>query len=626
MAAESLSSVACLLAACGLLVAPGYCLARLLTVPGAVFAALPLSAFVLFCGVVGMQGAGTRITFWPVAAWLAAVTAVCGWRLMLPGSQPEASKMFSAGRPPWLVVAFGGAVITAVALRLALFPLSGFDTLWRWEYLARLLLDHGRLDFFPPRSAADFRVYHYPDGFPPLIPTLYWFLYAAVGKPVPVLTSIVVCAQLVSCCGLAAMAARELWGGHAAAWTVALLLGSPLFVSAVAMGQDTGFTAIAIAGQLACGLAARRHPTPWLGFAAGLFAALGASAREYGPALAGCGLVVLAADVRTRRLVPAFLAGAAVAAPWYVRAWWLTGNPLWSNPTPLGLPANPVHAGIFEMYRETRDLWRLDWPELAALGRDLAAGALPVVAAGIGGLAASPRRGWPLVVAAAGVAGLWVWSMGVTAGGTHYSLRVLAPCWVTLAVMGADIPSQWLAAVTRSGLAVRSIGVMAMAAWGAWAIASAAALPFPVTAILHAVSFASGDPIDNFPECADIIRAMNASSVPGCRILTDDTYLAAMLARTGSRFEPVMVWSPKVAYLFDDGIPSAEIDRRLAADGISLTSLHPRVQTWPYLARHRWFREGTLRWQTRLETSQIAIRQINAVHTPPGRGDIMNGP
>jgi hypothetical protein len=147
-----------------------------------------------------------------------------------------------------------------------------------------------------------------------------------------------------------------------------------------------------------------------------------------------------------------------------------------------------------------------------------------------------------------------------------------------------------------------------------------------VTAILHAVSFASGDPIDNFPECAEVTRAVNSSSVPGCRILTDDTYLAAMLARTGSRFEPVMVWSPEVAYLFDDGISTAEIDRRLAADGISLTSLHPRVQTWPYLARHRWFREGTLRWQTRLETSQMAIRQINAVHTPPGRGDIMNGP
>jgi len=613
VAGENLSAVACLLAACGLLVAPGYCLARLLTVPGAVFAALPLSAFVLFCGVVGMQGAGTRITFWPVAAWLAAVTAVCGWRLMLAGSQPEAGKMVSAGRLPRLVVGFACVVAAAVALRLALFPLSGFDTLWRWEYLARLLLDHGRLDFFPPRSAADFRIYHYPDGFPPLIPTLYWFLYAAVGKPVPVLTSIVVGAQLVSCCGLAAMAARELWGREAAAWTVALLLGSPLFLSAVAMGQDTGFTAISIAGQLACGLAARRQATPWLGFAAGLFAALGASAREYGPALAGCGVVVLAADVRTRRLVPVFLAGAALAAPWYLRVWWLTGNPLWSNPTPLGLPANPVHAGIFEMYRETRNLWRLDWPELATLGRDLAAGALLVVAAGIGGLAASPRRGWPLAVTAAGVAGLWVWSMGVTAGGAHYSLRVLAPCWVALAVLGADMPARWLAAFTRSNAGVRNLGFTAVAAWALWAIASAAALPFPVTALRHAVFFASTDPIENFPECAEITRAMNASSVSACRILTDDTYLAAMLARTGSRFEPVMVWSPEVAYLFDDELPTAEIDRRLAADGISLTSLFPRVQTWPYLARRRWFREGTLRWRTRLEIDQMAIRQISAV-------------
>ncbi|NCA10342.1 hypothetical protein EBR56_00785, partial [bacterium] len=129
VAGENLSAVACLLAACGLLVAPGYCLARLLTVPGAVFAALPLSAFVLFCGVVGMQGAGTRITFWPVAAWLAAVTAVCGWRLMLAGSQPEAGKMVSAGRLPRLVVGFACVVAAAVALRLALFPLSGFDTL-----------------------------------------------------------------------------------------------------------------------------------------------------------------------------------------------------------------------------------------------------------------------------------------------------------------------------------------------------------------------------------------------------------------------------------------------------------------------------------------------------------------
>src|SRR5262249_23832904 len=157
----------------------------------------------------------------------------------------------------------------------ALYPLSGFDTCFRWDALARAMLAYESLSFYPPLSHEDFQIYLFPDGIPPLVSAVYWFLYAAWGVPSPAWTAIPVVLQVVSGAGLTWYAARARFGESGGWLALLALLSSPLFLSGVAIGQETGYTALSVAGQLAFALSAAHTPRWELALAAGLFAALG---------------------------------------------------------------------------------------------------------------------------------------------------------------------------------------------------------------------------------------------------------------------------------------------------------------------------------------------------------------
>ena len=596
---------------------PGWLLARSLRMPAAWAAAMPLSALVICQSVVVLACLGWRIEFWRVAGMLAVVgaaAAVTGAGLWQDWVAEVRTAVVSLrgcvrDRQAAVLAGFVATIVAVFAVRVTLWPLSAGDTFWRWEWLARLLLQQESLAHYPPVTAEDFAAYPYPDGIPPLVSGVYWWLYAGLGVAVPRVSAVAVVAEYVSLLGLVHAAAERLSGRGTGWLAAAAVAATPLLTGSVAIGQETGFTALAVAGQILCGLAARERPSWRLAAACGLFAALGGLARDYGPALGVCGFMLLAQSPATRRLVPVFVLAAATAGLWYARNWALTGNPVYSTPTPLCLPANPVHALILESYKQSLGLTRQGWAAARTIAEAVAYGGLATLLLGLAGLGRTGRAAWPLMATVGIVIGLWAWSVGYTAGGVWYSLRVLSPAWTVLAVFlpagiaagrlsaaGAGFGWAWHAAGRFAACAAAAVAVFAMVIHPIDIAGVAAAPDLGVIAALPAL--ARSDPMEESPDMLEMLARLEATPVPACRLLTDSAYVPLTLRRAESRFEAVMVWSPEVAFLFDPRVTAEEARAGLSALGIRLALIREDSTAWPALAGVPLFLKRARGWPT----------------------------
>jgi len=607
------------------LVLPGFTVGRMLRLSAPLSVAIPFSAVLLSLAVLACDAIGGSIGIIPVGSMLIAggiIAAVVTSLRSTADSNPlpfdPAPRLQALPAVVWAAAAAGVmATMLAIAARLTVFPLTGFDTCWRWENLARLLLTHESLAFYPPRSSADFAIYPYADGIPPLVANTYWWLYACLGRPVPGLTTPLVLSQFAIAGALVWQAARELWGREGGFVAVWCLLMTPLFVDAVAIGQETGWTAIAVAGQIAYGLEARRTGRPGAAIAAGFFAGLACLARDYGPALAIGGLLLLAAAAQSRRLLPWFIATAAIIGlPWYIRNWLLTGNPLYSNPGSLGLPVNPVHAAIIHHYTTILGFTNFDTAKWLRLAGILAGGGIVPLVMGGTGFGRSLRALWPLLVTALVVAALWAWSVGHTAGGLRYSVRVLAPAWVLLAIAAGSLAgplARWLAASPM--LARAGIATLVMLT-GLWSALSAVAHPYTIDELPAAALRLRPDPIDTAWHCDALLEALEQSGMPACRLLTDDPYMAVVAQRRQSRFVPLMVWDPAVAFLFADPCDIDACHERLAALNVRLAFIPARSITWSYLSGVPFFATDHRSWKRLYESEGFAVCQMQMVGEP----------
>ena len=607
------------------LVLPGFAVGRMLQLSAPLSVAIPFSAVLLSLAVLACDAVGGPIGIIPVGSLLITggiIAAGLASLFSTADSLPTPLDPSPRGSPlpavVWAAAAAGVmATMVAIAARLTVFPLTGFDTCWRWENLARLLLTHESLAFYPPRSSADFAIYPYADGIPPLVASTYWWLYACVGRPAPGLTTPLVLAQCVIAGALVWQAARELWGREGGFVAVWCLLMTPLFVDAVAIGQETGWTAIAVAGQVAYGLEAKRTGRRGAAIAAGLFAGLACLARDYGPALGVCGFLALAAWPQSRRLLPWFIATAAlVGGPWYIRNWLLTGNPLYSNPGSLGLPVNPVHAAIIHHYTTILGFTNFDTAKWLRLAGILAGGGIVPLVMGTAGFGRSLRALWPLLVTALVVAALWALSVGHTAGGLRYSVRVLAPAWVLLAIAAGSLAgplARWLAARTRPA----AIGVAALIACvGLLSTLSAAAHPYTIDELPAAALRRRPDPIDTAWHCDAMLEALEQSGIPACRLLTDDPYMAVVAQRRRSPFVPLMVWDPAVAFLFAEPCDLDACRKRLAALNVRLAFIPARSITWGYLSDVPFFATDHRSWKRLYESEGFAVCEMQMVGEP----------
>lgn len=581
------------------LVVPGYAIARALGLPFAAAAAFPMSALAIALAVIGHACVGAPIRFLTVLACLVAASLVAVWfgrpSRSTSGDDPGA-RVAPALRIVTLVVV--AAVLGLFLLRTALYPLAGLDTLWRWEGLARLLFEHETLAFYPPLTPDDFARYPFPDAMAPLVASVYWWLYAGWGGVWPALTCVPVFLQAASCLALAFRTSEALFGRPAAFATLAALATSSLFLYSVAIGQDTGYTALGVAGQLACAVWTGREPRARTAIAAGLFAGLAALARDYGPLLAAAGLVALLWQSASRRLVPLFLVvAAACAAPWYLRTFLVTGNPVYPLGYAWGWPTNPVYAEMLETYRRIFSVEGLRWNEWVNLDVALLTGApLAVLIGLVSILLARFRAG---IVAGAVIVPILIWlaSIPYTAAGPESSLRVLTPALVALAVLAGAIGPRLVAGSSWATPATWIVGVC-----GGYAILLGAIYPFPVvevpldvSSVLRAMTTGRAEPIDSF-RGLPAVDGLEASREPTAGVLTDSFYLAVAL-RDRTRFRPVPIWSPEVRFVFNPDAPVRDVRQRLIVGGIRFVSLSAVSANNEFLVRYPFYREDWQQWR-----------------------------
>lgn len=551
------------------LLGAGLAWARALRTSAPLAAAAALGPLALVEALVALELAGAPLRPWTLGPALLLLAALA-WpaRRLLDRLAPPPPDLEPDGEgwrswPAWGLAAPLGLGLLLVA-RCALYPLPGVDVSFRWGWLAERLIVDGTLGFYPPRSAADWRTYFWPDGIPPLVSGCYAWVWGWLGEAAPRAATPLLLVQWVASLALAGRLAARLAPadpGRAGALAAGLFALCPLAWRAVAIGQETGWTTLALLG-VAWAVAGARGPfDPRAMALAGAFAALGGLAREYGLVFAG-----LAALLAWRRgqgraglLVLIGVAG-LLLAPWYLRTWGRTGNPLFAHGLgPLFVP--PVYVG-HRAARVAEQGWTLGAAQ-AALLMALRDAAGPLLAGGAALLVAPAAR---LVLApVAVVAALWAWSVPQTDAGLFYSLRVLAPACGLLAAAGGVLLARGVA--DRRGAAAVAVAALAL---GGWAVTVAAAHPrlpeqMPPGAWLRQqlVPGRLAAPAEQLE--AELLAALP----PGAVGLGTDPYAHALLRREGRTL--LAPWSPEAAFLCDPALDDRERLARLRALGVVAT-------------------------------------------------------
>lgn len=592
---------------------PGYALARALRLTSSLAAAFPLSALLICQLVVLLACLDAKIGFVPVAAALALLTTLFAL-VAGRGENPAPSESVPAGEDddrerPLLVGSMltALALLGAVAFRTTIYPLGGFDTFIRWDGLAREILQYGSLSFYPPVSGADFSIYPMPDGIPPLVASVYWWIYGATGSTLPQWTALAVVLQLASLLGLVWSASRTAFGKKAAAFSLLAVIASPLLIRSIMIGQESGFLTLAVAGQFCFALAATRKPALRPVIGAALFAALGALSREYGPALALPGFFILTCAPTTRRLAwPYALAAVLAFSPWYIRNWLLTGTPLYPTALPGLPPPNPLLATLMSYYGEIFGIAHFGAKEWLEIGSELILGGSVALLAGLSCLAAHGRRLLPSTLSLLLIATLWLWSIGKTSGGVIYSMRVLAPGIAILAVAAGK-------ALAEKGWLQHGVWLLIPAL--PWSLFSALSFPGPPARLATAILSTKGEAPEFCAANREFAAMISALEIPTSGILTDSPFLAVILKRE-TRFRPVMIWSSEVSQLLNANGDPRETEKSLLQRDIRFVAMNRASIHNGMLGRLALYREGSGRWKILVAQGDWALF---AIPTEAGR-------
>lgn len=581
-----LASLAATAFAC---VVPGWPLARHLTGTSPLLGAVVLSLSAIFVGSLSLALLGLPISWLSLAAFQVPLFLL---GLRFPSTRPPDSAdtndavVADVFRPArWL--ALGVALVVAIFfLRAWQQPLAGYDTSFRWDRLARLVAETGSLEYYPARTAAHYALYFYPDATPPLVSLVYAEIYSLLGRTPAEATAWFVTLQAVLLGLIALRFAHRLAGPAAARLALLGVCASPLLAWSVLMGQETGLTALCLGATLFFldEAATSRHLGPCV--LAGLAAGLGAVTREYGGAFVLVGLWAAARqNLGLRRCSLYLICTVLLAAPWYLRVWHLMGNPVY--PLKLGplFSYNAVHDAMFAELRA-----HLSWHALPArewfrtLFQLLQLAPLSFVGGLWGAWLLRRRAPWLAVSALVAVA-LWLYGMGVVAGGTYISLRMLSPALLLLAIAAGVALATLPRARTVLGV-VAFIGLLQ--------------LPGLLTTPLIAKSLPVSAWLDRFTR--DRPRAAVADltpspvlSLPG-KILSDDPYVHAWIADRGFGAKVVPVWSADYAFLFDPTLTPDEQIRRLLARDVRTLVLWPEVFASRPLSRRDWVRHILAHW------------------------------
>lgn len=611
------------------LLLPGAALLHALRLPRTLATCFAGSAFTLYVTVLALQLTGTGITPVTLSAGLLSVSlaAVLARRLALerPGlpmeqeSDRRLTPFTAMGRWTPLYALFWAAVV----LRAWAEPLAGPDVEFRWGFLAEQMLRVGSLDFYPPLSAADFASYFWVESIPPGIAALHAWAYACAGGPVATWTIPGVLLQLAALHELLWHAARRIGGGAAARFAVLAAAACPLLVWSVLIGQETGFTALALTGILfSAGRWIETRCPSWAAPAAG-FAVLGAAAREYGLIFPGLGALTLLGAGANRRAWLVYGAVACLGLVWPARVWMLTGNPVFSLSVGSLFPVNARFvdwishdAAAFGAVLKSGSGW-LEVGRYLLLFAPLAAGGWVVL------FLALRRRfqgAWGALAVLASVLMLWLISVPYTNGGLFYSLRVTSPA-LALGALAAGIGIASFAGTSPGRARVVTV---AIAGWVLVLLPAVLALPRNPwreswrtwSALAPPAPAATGR---DDPTVALVLDALRGAPPPPADA-TDGRVAITVLADSPGfqhRFQPtgipvVPFWSPQADWLFDLALPPAEATRRWRESGIRYLVLTKWQTHLDYFnTRSRWNRPP---FQVQLigETPVTALFSIRA--------------
>ncbi len=554
---------------------PGFFIAKCLQHQSWWASAVPLSLIVLFHSIFWLALFHVSITLWTVLPVLIAVSAVAAW-LHRKTSPPL--KQDSAGprtMQDMSLILSSGFVGVVLFVHSAVAPLMGGDTAFRWDFLAQRLLALGRLDFYPPLSALDFRTYFFVDGIPPMVSFAYWWLYASAGRYMPSLISIFVAAQFACTLAFTYGTASVVFSRRAGILAAAILAASPLYFRSVVLGQETGLTALAIAAALYFIVSARESADTRAMVSAGLAAALCALSREYGWIAVIAGVIALAWRRQPLKQVLIFcITATAAAAPWYVRNWILSGNPFYSLRFG-SFTVNEIHDRILHFYSASLAVqqWTIsEWVNVLSVLLLLAT--FQVLAGIPGGFRRFRTHGY-LIVTAFLLIAVWIQSVGFTSGGAEGSMRVLSPALVVLSITGAGL----LEPLTRRARWYTPM-TAAIIAWHFFTAAQGAVSPNSLASLRPGQWLASAFPRVPPPAEFQVRDKLVQLLPPGQRVLSDSAYLHAALIDRG--IEVVPVWSPEVRFIFSSS--PEESEQRLRALHIGSVICYPQTMNMTYLS------------------------------------------
>ncbi|MBI2815191.1 MAG: glycosyltransferase family 39 protein [Opitutae bacterium] len=596
------------------LLLPGSMLLRALRLPWSLAAAFASSAATLYVAVLVFAWTGAVISLLTLAAALALVTLLA--RLVpARASQTQISSSFASfAQMGWWLPLYG-AFWLVVAWRLGFQPLNGPDVTFRWSWLAEQMLRFGSLDFYPPRSGADFVKYFWAESIPPGLASLYAWAYACAGSKQPLWTSPVVALQLLAVHELIWRLASR-WGGEAVARRAVLLAAAcPLLTWSVTLGQETGLIALAVTGLVWSLHHLRDRDGNLWAVLAGLFAAVAASTREYGvifPVVAITALIWLQAPRRQIWLLA--LIALPVALAWPLRVWLLTGNPVYSLNVAGLFAVNPVFTAWNDALRGPSSHALASGENWLSLGRYLLLWALPAVAgvAALVMLLVQRLREARLVAVFVVLGfGLWLASVAYTAGGLFYSLRVLSPALALLVF----IASYGLGFAVQHPAASRALAA---------AVALMVLESLPKTLALPENPYHIA--VRDWPQAAGqfpaVVRGVNEALLAKLqplpdrrRIVSDHAGLPRVLGPIGTEVLPL--WSPEVAWLFDEKLPPEEIARRWQKSGLRYLVLGKTGATAGFVPTHARWRAPWFTLRTVAETdTHVILEAIVATALP----------
>ena len=580
------------------LLLPGAALLFALRLPRTLATCFAVSAVVLYLTVLALQVTGAGITPPTLCAGLL-VVSLAGFligrlgverRVPTPldgatNRKPEHQDTGPRFAPfttmgPWTVlyVAFWAAVI----FRAVSEPLAGPDVEFRWGFLAEQMLRAGSLDFYPPRSAADFASYFWVESIPPGASALHAWAYGCAGGPF-------------------------------AAWTIPGVL-----LQLAALHELLWHTALALVGiAYSVGRWVDTRVTAWAALAA-LFAILGGAAREYGLVFTALGGLALVGVKANRSAWLTFLAVASLGLVWPVRTWVLTGNPVFSLSVGGLFPVNErflrwitYDADAFGAVLRTTSGW-LDVARYGLLFAPAAIVGWVVLAVAAG---RRVRAAGFALASVTAILVLWAVSVRYTNGGLFYSLRVASPA-LALGALAAGVGlAAWVRPSLRKQRAVAGILTVLVLAllpatlalpqnpWtGRWSNWPAFSRPAPTATGPHDATVAL--------VLAAREKSTPADSAPASVVLADSPGFQRRFLPVGIRVIPP--WSPQADWLFDLNLPQAEAVQRWRNSGIR----HLVITKWQshldfFNQRSRWNRPP---FQVHLigETASTAVFSIRA--------------